>query len=135
MCDAWIRVPVHDCSRESAEAGAKSLDFRLLMESPLQPISPDPNCEESMKIYQEHEEMAREYLEVQQEMAYLTEYMKDLGERLSNSEQQRQQIEQLTSEKESLEQLQQNLSRQLELLQRDRSEGWVYVPTQGPRLT
>lgn len=43
--------------RESAEAGAKSLDFRLLMESPLQPISPDPNCEESMKIYRQHEEV------------------------------------------------------------------------------
>lgn len=43
--------------------------------------------------------MAREYLEVQTEMAYLSKYMKELGERLGTAEQQQLQVQQLTSEK------------------------------------
>lgn len=43
--------------------------------------------------------MAREYLEVRTEMAYLSRYLKKLEEKLNNTEQQRQEIQQLVNEK------------------------------------
>ncbi|KAK6626496.1 hypothetical protein RUM44_008969 [Polyplax serrata] len=117
-------------SRESSDTGAKSLGFHLFIESQLQPIPPDRTSEESIKIYEEHKEMAREYLEIQTEMAYLSRYLKKLEDKLNSTEQQRQQIQQLVNEKESLEQLQQNLTKQLELLQRQRQNDWTYVNSQ-----
>lgn len=43
--------------------------------------------------------MAREYLEIQTEMAYLSRYLKKLEDKLNSTEQQRQQIQQLVNEK------------------------------------
>ncbi|EEB11549.1 conserved hypothetical protein [Pediculus humanus corporis] len=121
----------------SKQQNSKPEDYRhnVFMESKLQPIPPDTSSEESVKIYEEHKEMAKEYMEVQAEMSYLSRYLKKLEEKLNKTEEQRQQIQQLVSEKESLEQLQKNLTKQLELLQKQRQGNWMFSNSQDPRLT
>lgn len=120
---------------ESSEAGAKSLDFYLLMEEQLQPIPPDPSCPESIKIFEEHKGMSTEYLQVQTEIAYETQRRNELQERFVLVEQQLEQIRQSTIEKEDLEKLKKNLTHQLEILQRRHNDGWVMVSRPGPRMT
>ncbi|XP_054267418.1 mitogen-activated protein kinase kinase kinase 7-like [Macrosteles quadrilineatus] len=98
----------------------------LMLDPQLHPIPPDTTCHQSIQIFEQHKQLAHEFLEVQTEMAFLQEHMKQLAERLSltaDQQQEEEEIRQLETEKENLLQLHRNLKIQLELLKQQRSGG------------
>jgi len=119
----------------------------LMLDPQLHPIPPDMSCHQSIQIFEQHKQLAHEFLEVQTEMAYLQQHMKELSERLTMTAEQQQEeeeIRKLENEKENLLQLHRNLKIQLELLKQQRgdgtstsarpedtwTDGWVVVPHQ-----
>jgi len=105
----------------------------LLLDSHLRPATPDPNDPASLGLFEEHKQLAQEYLKVQTELAYLSQRKKKLQDNQSIEQQrQRQTIEQLQSEKEALILLKESLEKQKELLSanmpRQQPDGWVLVP-------
>ncbi|XP_046673530.1 mitogen-activated protein kinase kinase kinase 7-like [Homalodisca vitripennis] len=117
----------------------------LMLDPQFHPIPPDTSCQQSIQIFEQHKQLAHEYLEVQTEMAYLQQHMQDLSERLSvtaEQQQEEEEIRKLEKEKEQLLQLHRNLKIQLELLKQQRgdrsqqeepwTDGWVVVPHPRP---
>ena len=53
----------------------KDLDnvYRLL-DADLRPLTPDQTCERSKEIFEEHKQLAQEYLKVQTEIALLSQH-------------------------------------------------------------
>ncbi|XP_065339287.1 mitogen-activated protein kinase kinase kinase 7-like isoform X4 [Cloeon dipterum] len=106
-----------------------------MLDPKLQPLPPDPDNPDSLRVFNEHKQLAQEYFRVQTEMAYTRQHRDNLAERLSEEQlqqpsQQLEELAKLESEKENLEQLQRNLRRQLELIRRARGSphDWVVVP-------
>eukprot|EP00102_Acyrthosiphon_pisum_P022558 XP_016659768.1 PREDICTED: mitogen-activated protein kinase kinase kinase 7 isoform X2 [Acyrthosiphon pisum] len=58
----------------------------LMLDQQLHPIPPDNTCPQSVQIFEEHKQLAQEYLKVQTERAYLSRHMEQLAERLSQEE-------------------------------------------------
>merc|ERR1712107_312800 len=81
----------------------------------LRPVPPQPNCAQSMKIYEDHRKMAAEYLQVKTEMAELRNYKAQLQEQLSQGEE--AQFAQLQSEKEALLAFKEKLAEQLAMIE------------------
>ncbi|KAL5240977.1 hypothetical protein ACI65C_008387 [Semiaphis heraclei] len=96
----------------------------LMLDQQLHPIPPDNTCPQSVQIFEEHKQLAQEYLKVQTERAYLSRHMEQLAERLSQEEilcdeevdEDDEEIKKLKNEKENLTQLSQNLKKQLEMI-------------------
>lgn len=88
----------------------------------LRPVPPQPNCLQSMQIYEDHRRMAADYMEMQNEMAALRMYKQELTDKLRNgapemeapSEQEVAEYAQLKSEKEALLAFREQLAHQLE---------------------
>ncbi|XP_052087094.1 mitogen-activated protein kinase kinase kinase 7-like isoform X4 [Mytilus californianus] len=104
----------------NAEAFAMNLVYHSL-DQQLQPITPYPPSQESMEIYQQHCELAQEYLKVQTELALLIQRKNDLLKEFEIDEQNHQsstrlydEYNQLIEENESLKLLRQNLSKQVQ---------------------
>ncbi|XP_071134704.1 mitogen-activated protein kinase kinase kinase 7-like isoform X9 [Mytilus edulis] len=104
----------------NAEAFAMNLVYHSL-DQQLQPITPYPPSQESMEIYQQHCELAQEYLKVQTELALLIQRKNDLLKEFEIDEQNHQsstrlydEYNQLMEENESLKLLTQNLSKQVQ---------------------
>lgn len=104
----------------NAEAFAMNLVYHSL-DQQLQPITPYPPSQESMEIYQQHCELAQEYLKVQTELALLIQRKNDLLKEFEIDEQNHQsstrlydEYNQLMEENESLKLLRQNLSKQVQ---------------------
>merc|ERR1719225_1200676 len=57
-----------------------------LLEPDLKPIPPQPNCPESMQVYEEHRLMAANYLEVQKQLEDMRKYKQELEEQLERSD-------------------------------------------------
>ncbi|VVC29897.1 Protein kinase domain,Protein kinase-like domain,Protein kinase, ATP binding site,Serine- [Cinara cedri] len=101
----------------------------LMLDQQLHPIPPDNTCPQSVQIFEEHKQLAQEYLKVQTEIAYLSRHMEQLAERLSQEEimcdegveEDDEEIKKLENEKENLTQMHQNLKKQLELINRKNS--------------
>merc|ERR1719397_2439697 len=110
----------------------------------LRPVPPQPNCAQSMKIYEDHRKMAAEYLQVKTEMAELRNYKAQLQEQLSKGEeaqasQDEANFAQLQSEKEALMAFKEKLAEQLAMIEAAQAqtgesahstgsgEGWVVV--------
>jgi len=110
----------------------------------LRPVPPQPNCAQSMKIYEDHRKMAAEYLQVKTEMAELRNYKAQLQEQLSQGEEAQAspdeaQFAQLQSEKEALLAFKEKLAEQLAMIEAAQAqkgpvdsahstgEGWVVV--------
>merc|ERR1712029_687648 len=103
----------------------------------LRPVPPQPNCAQSMKIYEDHRKMAAEYLQVKTEMAELRNYKAQLQEQLSQGDE--AQFAQLQSEKEALLAFKEKLAEQLAMIEAAQAqkgsgdsahstgEGWVVV--------
>ncbi|KAJ8675413.1 hypothetical protein QAD02_011199 [Eretmocerus hayati] len=104
----------------------------------LRPVQPDYNCPISLKIFEEHNRLAEDYLRIQTEIALLGHHKKRLLSRTNADE-----IKKLFDEKVSLVKLYRNLERQLELINERHSDlldsstslpvvtnedGWVLVP-------
>ncbi|XP_012274170.1 mitogen-activated protein kinase kinase kinase 7 isoform X2 [Orussus abietinus] len=133
--------------------------YRLL-DAELRPLTPDYTCPRSREIFEEHKQLAQEYLKVQTEIALLGQHRNEMLKNLSvDSLRQQQELRKLEDEKESLVKLYRNLKRQLEIMKGQRvgasgnsvdrqtsatsaasvpaavssaQDGWVVVPRQEP---
>ncbi|XP_059083816.1 serine/threonine-protein kinase phg2-like [Tigriopus californicus] len=106
----------------------------------LRPVAPQPNCPQSMKIYNDHRWLAARFVDVEQEIVDLQGYKAQLEERLaadtsnlppdhgadnpddSIPPEDVQKLMQLRSEKDALLQFQDKLSTQLQLIKRARQK-------------
>ncbi|CAL8108430.1 unnamed protein product [Orchesella dallaii] len=138
-------------SAESEEARESLFENAYLMlDQDLQPITPATDLPESIRIFEEHKALAKEYLQAQMDIEDLLQTKHDLekqvhenkanGPRMSNQDMV-QEWRELQSENESLVQFHKKLKRQLELIKgkgRNPQErpptppepepGWVMVP-------
>ncbi|XP_076665711.1 mitogen-activated protein kinase kinase kinase 7 [Andrena cerasifolii] len=163
-CDpnAW-ELPSSDLPSQSSVLKAKNtaqsnsttnedLDnvYRLL-DADLRPLTPDQTCERSKEIFEEHKQLAQEYLKVQTEIALLGQHKNEMLKNLTiDSLRQQEELRKLEDEKESLIKLYRNLKRQLEIMKNQRmnnallsnaqmvgpavsgNNGWFVVPCQDP---
>jgi len=116
----------------------------------LRPVPPQPNCPQSMKIYQDHRQMAAEYLSVKTELSKLRNYKTQLKEKIKQNQEMEKlststkedetQFVQLKSEKEALLAFKEKLTEQLALIEAAQTkksgsdhstggstDGWVVV--------
>ncbi|XP_076637858.1 mitogen-activated protein kinase kinase kinase 7 [Colletes latitarsis] len=124
--------------------------YRLL-DADLRPLTPDQTCERSKEIFEEHKQLAQEYLKVQTEIALLGQHKNEILKNLTiDSLRQQEELRKLEDEKESLIKLYRNLKRQLEIMKNQRinsallnntqmvgpavsgNNGWFVVPCQDP---
>ncbi|KAL0117825.1 hypothetical protein PUN28_008902 [Cardiocondyla obscurior] len=118
-----------------------------LLDADLRPLTPDDTCKLSREIFEEHKQIAEEYLKVQTEIALLSQHKNEMLKNLSlDSLRQQQELQKLEDEKESLVKLCRNLTRQLQIMKDQRgaltnaaatsaigpavpgNNGWVVVP-------
>ncbi|XP_059616737.1 mitogen-activated protein kinase kinase kinase 7 [Phlebotomus argentipes] len=93
--------------------------MHLMLEPHLRPATPDPENELSMQIFEEHKQLAQDYLKLQTEIAYVKKNRDELLAAMSPQERQaRQEYCERLEEKEALLKLHANLRRQLELLEK-----------------
>lgn len=120
------------------------------MDADLRPLTPDQTCERSKEIFEEHKQLAQEYLKVQTEIALLGQHKNEMLKNLTiDSLRQQEELRKLEDEKESLIKLYRNLKRQLEIMKNQRinnvllsnaqvdptvsgNNGWFVVPCQNP---
>jgi len=121
----------------------------------LRPVPPQPNCPQSMKIYEDHRQMAAEYLHVKTELSKLRNYKAQLTEKIKQNQEMDElatptqedenQFVQLKSEKEALLAFREKLTEQLALIEAAQTkksgsahstggstEGWVVVNSKPP---
>jgi len=116
----------------------------------LRPVPPQPNCPQSMKIYEEHRQMAAEFLRVQTELAELRQYKAQLQEKVKQNmvnpaQEEINQFTQLKSEKDALIAFRGKLEEQLSLIEAAQNkksgsahstggstDGWVVVNSKPP---
>ncbi|XP_011695661.1 PREDICTED: mitogen-activated protein kinase kinase kinase 7 [Wasmannia auropunctata] len=114
-----------------------------LLDADLRPLTPDDTCKLSREIFEEHKQIAEEYLKVQTEIALLSQHKNEMLKNLSlDSLRQQQELRKLEDEKESLVKLCRNLTRQLQIMKEQRgtaaastigpavsgNNGWVVIP-------
>jgi len=121
----------------------------------LRPVPPQPNCPQSMKIYEDHRQMAAEYLHVKTELAELRKYKTQLTDKIKQNQEVENlatptqdeviQFTQLKSEKEALLAFREKLTEQLTLIEaaqtkksgsahssRGSTDDWVVVNSKPP---
>ncbi|CAH0725672.1 unnamed protein product, partial [Brenthis ino] len=103
--------------------------MHMMLDPHLRPISPDLNNEESKRIFEEHKQLAQEYLKIQTELAYLSKHKSELEEQMDDDElRQKREIIQLEKEKDSLIKLYCTLKKQCA-----RADGdWLLAPDAPP---
>lgn len=108
-----------------APAPDPALDAMHMMLDPhLRPISPDLSNDESKRIFEEHKQLAQEYLKIQTEFAYLSNHKSELEGKMDEEElRQKREIIQLENEKDSLIKLYCNLKEQLSRVE---SDAWIH---------
>ncbi|XP_035732217.1 mitogen-activated protein kinase kinase kinase 7-like [Vespa mandarinia] len=158
MCDDYPNIVGTDTLKRCwvllrTSTTSEDLDnvYRLL-DADLRPLTPDHTCERSREIFEEHKQLAQEYLKVQTEIALLGQHKNEMLKNLSiDNLRQQQELRKLEDEKESLVKLYRNLKRQLEIMKNKRTSnnpvnnciptispavsgnnGWVVVPRQDP---
>lgn len=73
--------------------------YRLL-DAELRPLTPDNSCQLSVDIFEEHKQLAQEYLKVQTEIALASQYRSDMLKSLSvDGPRQQQELRKLEDEK------------------------------------
>lgn len=71
-----------------------------LLDADLRPLTPDYTCERSREIFEEHKQIAQEYLKVQTEIALLSQHKNEMLKKLSiDSRRQQQELRELEDEK------------------------------------
>ncbi|KAG7187881.1 hypothetical protein KM043_013858 [Ampulex compressa] len=149
MCDEYLNIVAPDTLKRCwfllrNSTTNEDLDnvYRLL-DAELRPLTPDNTCERSREIFEEHKQLAQEYLKVQTEIALLGQHKNEMLKNLSlDTLRQQQELRKLEDEKESLVKLYSNLKRQLEIMKSQRvsgavqvvpgNNGWVVIPCQDP---
>ncbi|XP_021957810.1 mitogen-activated protein kinase kinase kinase 7 [Folsomia candida] len=130
-------------NRESKGGGDSLYDNAYLMLEPeFQPISPATDISESMRIFEEHKKLAKDYLQTRTEIECLLQAKKDLEQQLREQEKygpfggqrdsQRilKEWRELKSENESLVQYHRNLKKQLEIIKSRKQPGHSTAGTQ-----
>ncbi|KAI9552974.1 hypothetical protein GHT06_020860 [Daphnia sinensis] len=97
------RNPRHVGESNSVTGEQPIDDIFFMLHPSLRPIPPCPTSQVSMRVYEEHRKMAKEYLEVQKELQWMTKYCNDLVQHLEETKK-RQQTEQRRSSQQPLEQ-------------------------------
>lgn len=118
---SWPATP--DCPQE-VDLG---LNAHLLIEPALQPLSPVPSCQESVRIFDDHRCLAQWYFKLQSEICLLNQRSKELDKELEVpvSEPRRtyyDEAEQLEKEQEQLKLLRESLRNQLQLLKQQQRQ-------------
>lgn len=118
---SWPATP--DCPQE-VDLG---LNAHLLIEPALQPLSPVPSCQESVRIFDDHRCLAQWYFKLQSEICLLNQRSKELDKELEVpvSEPRRtyyDEAEQLEKEQEQLKLLRESLKNQLQLLKQQQRQ-------------
>lgn len=157
MCEEYPKIVATDTLKRCwvllrNSTTSEDLDnvYRLL-DADLRPLTPDQTCERSKEIFEEHKQLAQEYLKVQTEIALLGQHKNEMLKNLSvDGLRQQEELRKLEDEKESLIKLYRNLKRQLEIMKNQRhnstllnnnqalstavpgNNGWVVVPCQDP---
>jgi len=130
-------------NRSDSEVSIDLDSIHLLLEPHLRPATPDPNNSVSQNIFKEHKELAKEYLKVQTEIAYVTRHREKLLAAMAEDQrQERLEISRKLEERDNLVQLEANLKRQLQLIRtgsrpqtsegnssQPNSDGWVLIPS------
>ncbi|XP_012253187.2 mitogen-activated protein kinase kinase kinase 7-like isoform X2 [Athalia rosae] len=144
-------VPKTNKTAQGSSTTSEDLEniYRLL-DAELRPLTPDYTCQQSREIFEEHKQLAQEYLKVQTEIALLGQHKNEMLKNLSlDSVRQQQQLRELEDEKESLVKLYWSLKTQLQIMKGHRGgnpgaspaamgsavsgeDGWVVVPRQDP---
>merc|ERR1711911_316714 len=57
-----------------------------LLAPELRPVAPQPNCPQSMKIYEDHRNLAAEFVRMQTEMTELQQYKAQLAEQIKENQ-------------------------------------------------
>lgn len=117
--------------KENPPQRRSDLDHQLFpnifqaLDSHLQPIAPNPSIPESQEIYNEHCKLAKEYIQIQTDIAMMLQRKLDLERDLEEYEKEQQinaqyveEFAMLTSEKDNLLLLHKNLKSQLEAMKR-----------------
>jgi hypothetical protein len=91
-----------------------------MLDPELRPVPPQPNCPDSMQIYQNHRQMAADFVKIQTDLIDLKRIKCELEEKL-NSEccvdgEEAEKVFRLNAEKESLVQFNKKLKTQLRLI-------------------
>ncbi|KAL1464956.1 hypothetical protein WDU94_004556 [Cyamophila willieti] len=107
-------------------------DVFITLDPQYHPIQPDKSCPDSVAIYNEHKDLAAEYLKVQEEIQIQSQRMESLAglaERLNETEEEyfdttdpddEEEVRELEQEKETLLQLHRDLKQQLDLIQNNK---------------
>lgn len=104
--------------------------MHMMLDPHLRPLTPDLTDETSKQIFEEHKQLAQEYLKVQTELAYLSRHKTELENQTDDKVLiQKREVMQLEDEKESLIKLYWNLKKQLDLMEGD---SWVLLPDEAP---
>jgi len=158
-----MRISTSDRSSARFLIGSRNtmLDTACEMLAPdLRPVPPQPNCPQSMQIYEEHRKMAAEYLQKQSEIAKQREYKAQLADKIKENQEiinsrtptaeDLKQYNRLKEEKEALLAFKGKLSEQLLLIKEAQqkksgsahssqtsnnsggAEGWVVVNSKPP---
>merc|ERR1712066_1074859 len=111
------------------------LDHAVEMLDPdLKPVPPQPNCPESMQVYEEHRIMAADYLAMQKQLDDMRNIKADLEEKLRQSETQMDELAsksdneqvkkfvQQQKEKDSLMQFRDKLTTQLQMIKKAQTQ-------------
>ncbi|CAF4811029.1 unnamed protein product [Pieris macdunnoughi] len=125
---SWIFYSNSSSSGAEGAAPATEPDpdldsMHMMLDPHLRPISPDLTNEESKRIFEEHKQLAQEYLKIQTELAYLSKHKSELEEKMDDEElRQKREIIQLENEKDSLIKLYCTLKNQVT---RAENESWL----------
>ncbi|CAH2229964.1 jg14036 [Pararge aegeria aegeria] len=116
-------TPAEGAAPPPAEPDPDLDSMHMMLDPHLRPISPDLNNEESKRIFDEHKQLAQEYLKIQTELAYLSKHKSELEAEMDDEElRQKREIIQLENEKDSLIKLYCTLKNQLS---RTDNESWL----------
>ena len=90
-----------------------------LLDPDLRPVPPQPNCADSMQIYQNHRQMAADFVKVQSDLIDLKRVKTELEDQLGSdcfAGEETEKVLRLNAEKESLVQFSKKLKTQLRLI-------------------
>jgi mitogen-activated protein kinase kinase kinase 7 len=99
-------APITGEQRVGSSVGGEAGDLDnvyLMLDPQLHPIMPDTTSSDSVRVFEEHKQLAQEYLKVQTEIAYTSRYMARLAEQLSEAEAVLSQPQDAISEREGEE--------------------------------
>merc|ERR1711936_1411001 len=147
-----VRIESSDRSSARFLIGPRSsvLDTACDLLAPeLRPVAPQPNCPQSMKIYEDHRNLAAEFVRMQTEMTELQQYKAQLAEQIKENqelvEKKAPSLEE--EEKDALLAFREKLSEQLSMIEEaqlkkagsahssqgsNKSNGWVVVNSKPP---